>query len=96
MQADKSDYSICCGTDGQGEQDMGKGIVSGHAYSLISVYEADGQVPRLVKIRNPWGKGEWKGDYSDNSSLWTNELTNKLKHTKEDDGTFFMPFDDYL
>ena len=49
---------------------MGSGIASGHAYSLISVYEADGPVPRLVKIRNPWGQKEWNGDYSDDSPLW--------------------------
>jgi hypothetical protein len=57
---------------------MGHGIVSGHAYSLISVHEAEGPVPRLVKIRNPWGKGEWKGDYSDNSPLWNPALSAKL------------------
>lgn len=30
-----------------------KGIVGGHAYSLLSVYE-EGNV-KLFKIRNPWG-----------------------------------------
>jgi len=22
-------------------------------------------------MRNPWGTGEWKGDWSDNSKKWT-------------------------
>jgi hypothetical protein len=26
-------------------------------------------------MRNPWGHGvEWKGDWSDNSKLWTEDL----------------------
>jgi len=29
---------------------------------------------KLVKLRNPWGGGEWKGDWSDESYLWTKEL----------------------
>ena len=28
-------------------------------------------IERLVKLRNPWGKGEWKGDWGDDSWLWT-------------------------
>lgn len=28
-------------------------------------------VEKLVKLRNPWGKGEWKGDWSDESYKWT-------------------------
>jgi len=29
---------------------------------------------RLCVMRNPWGQGEWKGEWSDNSPLWTPEL----------------------
>lgn len=25
---------------------------------------------RLVRLRNPWSQGEWKGDWSDASALW--------------------------
>jgi len=25
-------------------------------------------------MRNPWGDGEWTGDWSDGSNLWTPEL----------------------
>jgi len=48
--------------------------VLGHAYSLISLNEftAHGQLVKLMKMRNPWGKqGEWNGAWSDKSNLWT-------------------------
>ena len=35
-----------------------KGLVSGHAYSLIGAFEVtlkNGKKERLVKMRNPWG-----------------------------------------
>lgn len=46
-------------------------------------------------MRNPWGKGEWKGDYSDKSSLWNQELKKMVGWTDEDDGTFYMKFKDF-
>ena len=39
------------------------GIAQGHAYSLLSVREEDGQ--QLVQLRNPWGKFEWTGEFGD-------------------------------
>lgn len=46
-------------------------------------------------MRNPWGEGEWTGAWGDNDKRWTPELNAKLNHTKEDDGTFFMCFEDF-
>lgn len=39
-----------------------KGIVELHAYSIMRAVEIDGQ--RLLLLKNPWGKGEWKGPWS--------------------------------
>ena len=41
----------------------GYGIMQRHAYSLVDVKEVAGY--RLVRIRNPWGMGEWSGAWSD-------------------------------
>jgi hypothetical protein len=51
------------------------GLVDAHAYSLISAREIKAKSGRvkLVQVRNPWGKKEWGGDWSDNSNLWTKE-----------------------
>lgn len=40
-----------------------RGIVELHAYSIQKAVEVDGK--RLVRLKNPWGKGEWKGAWSE-------------------------------
>jgi hypothetical protein len=36
------------------------GIVQGHAYSVLDVFELDGV--KLLQLRNPWGdEVEWRG-----------------------------------
>jgi hypothetical protein len=47
-------------------------------------------------LRNPWGSNEWTGEWSDNSPLWTDELRRVQKCNAANDGTFHIPFDDYL
>jgi S-formylglutathione hydrolase FrmB len=50
--------------------------VKSHAYSIVGVVKltGTGKNTRLVQVRNPWGKGEWNGAWSDNDSRWTPEL----------------------
>lgn len=52
-----------------GDVESPPGIVKEHAYSLIGAYNINGT--KLCKIRNPWGKTEYAGMYSDSSPLWT-------------------------
>ena len=50
------------------------GLIPGHAYALIEVTvvcDWNYKEARLCKIRNPWGRGEWKGAWSDKSETWT-------------------------
>ena len=73
-------------------QDMG--IVFNAAYTIYEVCSVDGN--KLLKLRNPPGDHEeWKGDWSDKSSIWNKRLKKKLGHTDADDNTFFMSFDDF-
>lgn len=65
-----------------------------HAYSLIDTFNIDNGI-RLCNLRNPWGKLEWKGSWSDNDTRWTPELKKHVGFTKENDGKFFMSFDDF-
>lgn len=45
------------------------GIMTGHAYGLIDVFEITSEIRthRLLRVRNPWGEMEWKGKWSDQS-----------------------------
>jgi hypothetical protein len=47
--------------------------------------EFDGIV-RLLRIRNPHGQGEWKGEFSDNSPVWERLMENKHGYWKESRG----------
>lgn len=75
-----------------------QGLVPGHAYTLISAHkftDAEGDVIKLIKLRNPWGSGEWNGDWSDNSTCWTDELKKQFNLTTADDGVFYMDIWDF-
>ncbi|GJC85255.1 calpain-8 [Colletotrichum liriopes] len=89
------DWLLGCSTGfasrGWGER---KGIIEMHAYSVMKAVEMDGQ--RLVLLKNPWGKGEWKGAWSDGSKEWTPEWLQKLQHTFGDDGAFWISYSDLL
>jgi calpain-15 len=82
------------------------GLVSGHAYTLLSAQETNTGI-KLVQVRNPWGCFEWQGAWGDTSPEWTPEMT---KYREEvmvkngavpqvadaNDGIFWMAFDDVL
>ncbi|KAJ3444064.1 calpain [Anaeramoeba flamelloides] len=70
-----------------------KGIVYGHAYGILDVQFVDNN--KLIKLRNPWGDTEWNGDWSDKSSLWTKRMKQKLNWVDEDDGSFWMSYEDF-
>ena len=73
------------------------GLSPGHAYTVLSVHEMDGPSgkEKVVRLRNPWGNGEWNGDWSDSSSKW-NYVKGASSLDKKDDGVFFMGFKDFI
>ncbi|XP_078667905.1 calpain-2 catalytic subunit-like isoform X2 [Branchiostoma floridae x Branchiostoma belcheri] len=73
------------------------GLVQQHAYSVTGFAVVNDT--ELVRIRNPWGKIEWKGPWSDESPQWegvTDERKEELGVVKRDDGEFWMSFQDFL
>lgn len=101
LDADQHNYFIACNTsteiDGLREA---TGIVESHAFSMVSVIEGEfaGERLRLVKIRNPWGFEEWKGDYSDYDEVnWSEEKSKFFGFTRNNkDGIFFMKIEDHV
>jgi len=97
----RKNYIICASS---GKSNLNKnekaGLVSDHSYAILGAFEVphpnnEGTV-KLVKLRNPWGRQEWMGDWSDKSSLWTPELRKLLQVEAKDDGIFFIGFKDYM
>ncbi|CAG8549219.1 2641_t:CDS:2 [Acaulospora morrowiae] len=72
-----------------------KGIMSNHSYSILRVAEIENGI-KLILIRNPWGKSEWTGAWSDGSKEWTSERMKLLNHRFGDDGAFWMTYEDFL
>jgi hypothetical protein len=99
---EKKDFVMTCGSgDFFSGADLmtSVGLVGSHAYSLLAaltVKDRYGRDVRLVKLRNPWGQGEWKGAWSDASADWTPELKRQLKIENVDDGIFYMKYEEML
>jgi calpain-15 len=80
------------------EEKSDQGMVSGHAYTILdvrNVIDSRGRPRRILQIRNPWGKFEWQGDFSDNSNSWSNEDRKNLNVHNSDDGIFWMSLEDF-
>ncbi|XP_047200618.1 calpain-1 catalytic subunit-like isoform X2 [Girardinichthys multiradiatus] len=74
------------------------GLVPGHAYTVTGLKELinQGKVVNLVRLWNPWGHGEWTGDWSDLSPLWKTVSTEDREAclSVENDGEFWMNMED--
>ncbi|XP_068927915.1 calpain-14 [Petaurus breviceps papuanus] len=82
-----------------GERVLDNGLVDGHAYTLTGMRKVTchNGPEYLVRLRNPWGKVEWKGDWSDRSKKW-DLLSPKEKILllrDDEDGEFWMSFHDF-
>ena len=97
-EADQLNEVMCTATDSDEQKQKSAGLVPGHAYTITSAKSAvyNGKEIRLLKIRNPWGDTEWKGDWSDKSRLWNPELKAQFGLNDKDDGSFWISLEDFL
>ena len=66
----------------------------GDAYTVIDTAILDDGT-KLIKMRNPWGSETYHGDWSDDSSLWTDQFKEEAGYLNRDDGSWFISADDY-
>ncbi|KAL1110427.1 hypothetical protein AAG570_007958 [Ranatra chinensis] len=76
------------------EEYQAKGLRPRHAYSVLDVRDLNGL--RLVRLRNPWGHYSWRGDWSDDSPIWTPQLRELLMPHGASDGVFWISFEDLV
>jgi len=73
-------------------------LLGGTLGNVSGFTEYDGKV-RLLRVRNPHGRGEWKGEFSDKCQVWEKLMVNSgitLPRTMANDGTFWIGYDDFL
>ena len=98
-----SGYLMGAGSPAGSDTDVSElGIVQGHAYSILNIVEESDSNGnhQLIKLRNPWGATEWKGDWSDrDQSNWTSRMRQRLGYDADqvdvDDGAFWMSWQDF-
>jgi calpain, invertebrate len=86
------------------------GILTGHAYGLLDVIdlhcEKEDKIKKLLRVRNPWGKCEWNGPWSDYSEeieeykedldKWMSQLAEDERfNLQEEDGTFLIDYKNF-
>ncbi|XP_056396540.1 calpain-5-like isoform X2 [Hyla sarda] len=108
----KRDGLICCHLKAASSRDMEvvnpMGLIKGHAYSVTGIKKVTlgektlcfGKTTKLfmIRMRNPWGKREWKGAWNDESEEWkkvSKSEKGKLGLTVQNDGEFWMTFEDW-
>ncbi|RLV98461.1 hypothetical protein DV515_00010787 [Chloebia gouldiae] len=90
------------------EAETGMGLIVGHAYSVTAIRKLrlgeslllsfKAEKLFMIRLRNPWGKKEWHGAWSDSSEEWKKVSDSERKNlglTVENDGEFWMTFEDW-
>ena len=72
-----------------------QGIFWNHAYGIMDLYDTDGV--QLLKLRNPWGMGEWSGPFSEEDDEWDKHkgLKEKLGTENKKDQSFYIHFNEW-
>ena len=76
------------------------GIIGGHCYTVLEIAEDRIHgipIPRLVRIRNPWGGSmEWRGSWSDKSKEMKSLKKKQRNLLKTGEGDWWMAYTDFL
>jgi hypothetical protein len=97
---DSKKYLMCASSrTGSDTNKTAENISQGHAYTVLQIAKNPaGSEYNVIKLRNPWGCTEWNGDWSDGDAMWDNEpdVAQALNYEEAEDGSFWMPIDDFV
>ena len=100
LSSDQEGFLLCASTLGEDrwrdyDEKLPAGLLPGHCYAVISLHEVRGS--KVVHLRNPWGKLEWRGDWSKTSRVWNSEAKSQLQpEFNDDDSSFYMSYSDFV
>ncbi|CAH2256009.1 Calpain-14 [Pelobates cultripes] len=99
LRAANSGSLMGCQTHSGPEMIMENGLVAGHAYAVTGIRKVTSKLGAeyLVRLRNPWGKVEWNGNWSRRSQKWE-QLSFKerlLLQKAREDGEFWISNEDF-
>mmetsp|Transcript_29256 Transcript_29256/g.84757 ORF Transcript_29256/g.84757 Transcript_29256/m.84757 type:complete len:514 (-) Transcript_29256:281-1822(-) len=94
------DYLMGCATAPGSDKTSVDGMVQGHAYAILQCeQDVAGKGINMIKVRNPWGTGEFQsGIWDDDGPGWAQhpEVKAALKPAKADDGVFWMQQEEFF
>ena len=97
---DDANYILAAGSKAGSDTEMTDGVVDGHAYSIIDcINDVAGTDVDLIKMRNPWGKGEIEqGQFDDDGPGWDRypEIKAELNPVAADDGIFYVTKEEFF
>ena len=97
---DDANYILAAGSKAGSDTEMTDGVVDGHAYSVIDcINDVAGTDVDLIKMRNPWGKGELEqGLFDDDGAGWDRypEIKAELNPVAADDGIFYVTKEEFF
>lgn len=97
---DDNNFLLAAGTMSGSDSDDHQGIVDGHAYTVLTcLHDIAGSGINLIKVRNPWGKGEFQsGKWDDDGEGWQEhpEVEEFIQPVAADDGSFWMEPEEFF
>ena len=97
---DDHNFIMAAGTKSGSDSESTDGVVDGHAYTVLEcVNDVAGTTFDLIKVRNPWGKGEFEsGNWDDDGPGWVQypQVKAALNPVVCDDGIFWVDKDEFF
>jgi len=98
---DDVNYIMAAGSSGESDKEKTDGIVDNHTYTVLTcVRDVAGSGFDMIKMRNPWGSGEFeKGKWDDHGPYWEKYPRVKAALCPTlgvDDGLFWMERDEFF